>query len=146
MKSLMAFSAIILALIQFLTYLVTKLSYQKLTAITGKIVKAKLEDYSGVDGNRVYKASFEIEYEYNDTVHLCSSPILRSFELFPAFKFESSLLDHYKAGDSVEVKLDPRKPSNCYIAVTPLSITSTLAMLVAALVGVLYLIYLDDRF
>jgi len=32
--------------------------------VEGKVTECKLDDYSGVDGGRVYKANIEINYEY----------------------------------------------------------------------------------
>lgn len=141
MKSLVAIGAIIAALVQFFTYLMTKHKYKGMPSITGKVLECKLDNYSDVDGKRIFKANIEIEYEFEAKSYKCRNPILRSFELFPAHEFESELVDSYKVGDQIEVKVNPVKPINGYIAVAPLSIISSVAIIFAAIAGFSYLYY-----
>ena len=144
MKVLFSLAAILVVLGQLIAYLITKLSYNKYPRVLGRIVKAKLDDHTGVNGNRIYKAIFEIEYEYRDNFYLSTAPILRAFELFPSFQYESKLLDTYKVGDIVEVRVNPIEPAKGFIAVAPLSITSTLVMMTIAILAVLYFLFMGE--
>lgn len=129
---------------QFIAYLLTKLNYRKYPRVLGRIVKAKLDDHNGVYGNRTYRASFEVEYEYQDKLYVSHSPILRCVELFPSFQYESKLLDSYKVGDIVEVRVNPIEPNKGYFAIAPLSIMSFLVMLSMGLLAVFYFMYLKN--
>lgn len=141
MKSLLAFGALLAAVIQLFNYLFIKSKYKNFLSVKGKIIKCKLDDFSNPDGSREFKANIEIEYEYQSKTYQCSTPVLRSFELFPAYQVEANLAGKHKEGDIVDVKFDVNKPSRGYISIAPLSIISSLLLVTSASVASAYLYY-----
>ncbi len=140
MKSLLAFGAILAALMQLMSYLWTKKKFAKFEVVKGVITQCEFSDFNDADGTRVYEANIEYKFSHQDQEITSSNVALRSFQLFPLHNFEVDLVGKYEVGQEVDVKLNPNNPANSFLEVAPLSLMSTVALVAAAGLGAAYLI------
>ncbi|WP_444939162.1 DUF3592 domain-containing protein [Microbulbifer sp. JMSA002] len=113
---------------QTFVYLRVKKKWASLPLIDATVTKSKLKNFANTEGQRIYEAQIEFEYEYKEEKFYSDTPLLRSPQLFKDNNIEHDLLNRYKEGDSVSVRLLPHSPKNAYIEVERFSTLSAVAI------------------
>ncbi|MCX2796253.1 DUF3592 domain-containing protein [Microbulbifer thermotolerans] len=114
--------------------------WRSFPVVRGKIIESKLENFTNIEGQRVYEASIKFEYEFEGQRYCSDTPLLRSPQLFKDHNLEHELLKKYKVGDHVDVKVLPRTPEVAFIEVEPFSRLSAIA------IPILILLYIASIF
>ncbi|WP_444946667.1 DUF3592 domain-containing protein [Microbulbifer sp. VTAC004] len=120
---------------QTFVYQRVKKKWNSLPVVDAKIKTSKLKNFTNAEGQRVYEAQIEFEYEYMGVKYSSDTPLLRSPQLFKNNNIEHDLLSRYKEGGSVAVRVMPSSPKNAFIEMERFSKLS------AVVIPVLIVIY-----
>ncbi|QFT54886.1 DUF3592 domain-containing protein [Microbulbifer sp. THAF38] len=120
---------------QTFVYQRVKKKWASLPLVDATITRSKLKNFANTEGRRIYEAQIEFGYEYKGEKFYSDTPLLRSPQLFKDNNIEHDLLNKYKEGDSVKVRLLPDSPKNAYIEVERFSTLSAIA------IPVLFILY-----
>ncbi|WP_428818665.1 DUF3592 domain-containing protein [Microbulbifer sp. MCCC 1A16149] len=112
--------------------------WKSFPVVRGEIIESKLANFTNTEGQRVYEANIKFEYDFEGQKYCSDTPLLRSPQLFKDHNFEHELLQKYKVGDRVNVKVLPRSPKVAFIEIEPFSRLSAIAIPILA---VLYLAF-----
>jgi hypothetical protein len=111
---------------QSLIYRKVKRNWNSLPVTRGEIIESKLIDHNDTDGNRVYEASIRCRYNYLGTDYESEAAVLRAAQLVPNYNYEHQLVQRYKKGNNVEIRVLPKKPSVAIIELAPLNKASVI--------------------
>ncbi|WP_299597587.1 DUF3592 domain-containing protein [uncultured Microbulbifer sp.] len=109
--------------------------WNSLPLVDAKITTSKLKNFTNTEGQRVYEAQIEFEYEYSGAKYRSDTPLLRSPQLFKDNNIEHDLLSRYKEGEKLKVRVIPGSPKDAYIEMERFSRLS------AVVIPVLFIIY-----
>ena len=111
---------------QSLLYRKIKRNWDSLPVTRGEIIESRLIDHNDIDGNRVYAATIQCRYNHLGTDYESEAVVLRSAQLVPNFNYEHKLVQRYKKGDRVEIRVLPQKPDVAIIELAPLNKASVI--------------------
>ncbi|WP_444930358.1 DUF3592 domain-containing protein [Microbulbifer sp. SSSA002] len=113
--------------------------WRSLPVVRGKIIESKLVNFINTEGQRVYEANIKYKYDFKGQRYYSDTPLLRSPQLFKDHNLEHELLQKYKVGDHVNIKVLPNSPEVAFIEVEPFNRLSAIAI---PILTVLYIAFI----
>ena len=106
---------------QSLLYRRISKNWDPMTITSGEITESKLLNQNEVNGTRTYHAIIRCKYNHLGLQYESEVLPLRSVQLVPSFQYEHELLQKYKKGQRVEIRLFPSQPDLPFLELQPLS-------------------------
>lgn len=92
----------------------------------GEVLESKLVDHNDADGKRIYEASIRCRYNHLGVEYESDAVVLRAAQLVPNFNYEHKLVQRYKKGSTVEIRVLPNSPDIAIIELAPLNKASVI--------------------
>jgi hypothetical protein len=143
MKILSLFIFIIMSLagvLQTFIYTRTKEVFEHLPVVAGEITHSRLLNQMGLNNEQLLEAIIYYKYTFRGQEYEANTPALRGYDLFPSLEYERSLVNKYKTGDIVNIRVMPEIPDLAYLEVAPLSKSSAILAPVMTLGGIALLL------
>ena len=137
-KFVFPFILIVFGLFQTFIYFQLKKRIGSWPVVAAKIIKSVLLDYNDVNGERIYEANIEYEYEFRGKIYTVDTPLLKGYEVFTKWDREYELQKKYKEGDVVNAKVCPHASEICYLEVSKFDWPSAILVPLGIILYVLF--------
>ncbi len=137
-KFVFPFILIAFGLFQTFIYFQLKKRMNKWPVVAAKIIKSVLLDYNDVNGERIYEANIEFEYEFRGQNYTSDTPLLKGYEVFTKWDRESELLTKYKEGNIVNARVCPHAPGISFLEISKFDWLSALLVPLGIILYVLF--------
>ena len=106
---------------QVFIYRALKRQWKTMPVVAATITKSRIDSWNDPFGRRHYDADIELTYRFRGEELTSDTPVLRGPELWVTFRYNSSLVDRYKAGEMHNVRVFPSEPPVAYLEIAPFS-------------------------
>ena len=132
---------IVLGLFNTIAYFQIRKRFYSWPVVAARIIESELRNHTNADGNRVYEANIEYEYEFRGHIYHSNTPILKGYELFIQWDREDALIKKYRNGDIVNARVCPSAPRICYLEIANLDWLSTALVPIGILLSGLWIYF-----